>query len=43
VDRLDLKSGRTVFAIIKSVSLDRRSVGRAGPAGVGMEGDEIAL
>jgi molybdate transport system ATP-binding protein len=45
VDRLGLAPGRPVFAIIKSVALDRRSLGRSRPAGAEPAGplDEILL
>ncbi len=45
VDRLGLVPGRPIFAVIKSIALDRRSLGRpraaSGPAAVSL--DEITL
>jgi molybdate transport system ATP-binding protein len=43
VDRLGLKPGLSVFAIIKSIALDRRSVGRARPAATSIGTEEITL
>jgi molybdate transport system ATP-binding protein len=43
VDRLALLPGTPVFAIIKSVALDRRSLGQSRPAGAATNVDEISL
>jgi molybdate transport system ATP-binding protein len=43
VDRLGLRPGRAVFAIIKTVAIDRRSLGRVRPATDGVDLDEITL
>jgi molybdate transport system ATP-binding protein len=42
VDRLGLKPGIAVFAVIKSIALDRRSVGLTRPEAAGTSADEIA-
>jgi len=43
VDRLGLQPGRHIFAIIKSVALDRRSLGQARPISASVNVDEITL
>jgi molybdate transport system ATP-binding protein len=43
VDRLNLQPGRPVYAVIKTIALDRRSLGQARPAMSGAESDEISL
>jgi molybdate transport system ATP-binding protein len=43
LDRLDLKPGRPVYAIIKTVALDRRSLGQARPRSGTVDVDEITL
>ena len=43
VDRLALQPGRPVFAIIKSIALDRRSLGQSRPISAGINVDEITL
>jgi molybdate transport system ATP-binding protein len=43
IDRLGLQPGRPVFAIIKSIALDRRSLGQARPTPGTINVDEITL
>jgi molybdate transport system ATP-binding protein len=43
IDRLGLQPGRPVFAIIKSIALDRRSLGQGRPASSAGNVDEITL
>ena len=43
IDRLALAPGRPVFAIIKSIALDRRSLGKVQPASEKIDVDEITL
>jgi molybdate transport system ATP-binding protein len=43
VDRLGLQPGSAVFAIIKTVALDRRSLGRSRPGGTIATVDEISM
>ncbi len=43
LDRLDLTPGRPVFAIIKTVAIDRRSLGWVGPLSDTVDFDEISL
>ncbi len=43
IDRLGLVPGRPVFAIIKSIALDRRSLGQGQPVSDKVDVDEITL
>jgi molybdate transport system ATP-binding protein len=43
VDRLDLAPGRPVFAIIKTVAIDRRSLGKVRPMSGDADMDEMTL
>jgi molybdate transport system ATP-binding protein len=43
VDRLDLKIGRPVFAIIKSVAIGRRSLGPGRTSDASLNVDEITI
>jgi molybdate transport system ATP-binding protein len=43
LDRLHLAPGQPVFAIIKAVAIDRRSLGQVRPAPNAIDLDEIAL
>ena len=43
LDRLDLIPGRPVFAIIKTVAIDRRSLGQVRPLSNAIDVDEITL
>ncbi len=43
IDRLDLKPGRPVYAIIKTVAIERRNLGQVRPIQEGIGFDEISL
>jgi molybdate transport system ATP-binding protein len=43
IDRLDLRPGRPVYAIIKTVAIDRRSLGQVRPRSDAVDVDEITL
>jgi molybdate transport system ATP-binding protein len=43
IDRLDLVPGRPIFAVIKTVAIDRRSLGQVRPTSDNVDVDEITL
>ncbi|HEY3908695.1 MAG TPA: molybdenum ABC transporter ATP-binding protein [Stellaceae bacterium] len=43
IDRLDLKPGRPVYAIVKTVAIERRNLGQGQPMSEGAGFDEISL